>query len=315
MNAPQADTARPATSKIDQTLLGLGLMTLGFLCYSVADACAKGLSGQLHPIQIAWFRQTGLLAVALWMLSRQGPRILRTRRPVLQLLRGFAAAASATCFITSVRYVPLADSVAVSFVAPFVVTVLGALVLREPVGRRRWIAVAIGLAGTLIVIRPGLGMLHPAILLVVVAASLFALRQILSRLIGTVDSTQTTIAYSALTSVLLLTVPMLFVWRTPVGGTTIGLLCLIALAAGIGEFFVIRALELAQAVVLAPLQYSMILWSTTFGWLFFSQLPDHWTLIGAAIICGSGLYTLHRERLAIRERRRAAMTAERLMPR
>ncbi len=302
-NAPIATTEPPHANR---TGLAIGLMALGFMFFSAADATAKLLTQDFPPFQIAWFRQLGLLSAGLWFLATRGLPVLKTRRPVLQVLRGFAAALSASAFIFAIGYVPLADAVAVSFVAPFVVTILAALVLRETVGIRRWTAVTIGFIGTLIVIRPGLGLLHPAIFVVVGAASMFAMRQILSRILGPVDRTVTTITYTAISSVVLLTVPMLFVWRTPTEPWQVLLIMLLAVAAGTGELFIIRALELAEAATLAPLQYTMIVWSTGLSWLIFSQLPDGWTLLGAAIIMASGIYTLHRERLAIRQRRRLA---------
>jgi drug/metabolite transporter (DMT)-like permease len=282
----------------DRKMLGIGLMTLGFLCFAISDATAKFLTSDFHPLQVVWFRQLGLVAVSLWLLALQGLPILRTRHLGLQLSRGMVAALSSACFVFAVSYVPLADAVAVSFVAPFVVTVLGALILGETVGLRRWIGVSIGFAGTLIVIRPGMNVLHPAILLVLGAASLFAVRQIVSRILGPIDPTSTTIAYTAIGSAAILTVPMLLVWTAPGDLSQILLIALLGASAGAGEVFVIRALELAQAVTLAPLQYSMIVWSTCFGWLIFAQMPDSWTLAGAGVIVASGLYTLHRERIA-----------------
>ncbi len=301
MTHPTAPVISAPPPGRNQAMIGIGLMALGFLCYSVSDAMAKLLTRHLDPLQIVWMRQLGLLVVALSLLARRGLPILKTQRLGLQMTRGFAAALSSAAFITAVAYVPLADAVAVSFVAPFAVTVLGALILGEVVGIRRWTAVTIGFLGMLIVVRPGLGVFHPAMLLVVVAAMLFALRQILSRLLGPTESTVTTICYTSLGSTLLLTVPMLIVWRTPQGWAE--LLPVLALAgfAGAGEVLIIRALELTAAVILAPLQYTLIIWSTFFGWLFFAQLPDHWTLIGAAIIMASGAYTVHRERLAARK--------------
>lgn len=291
-----------------RTMLGIGLMALGFLCYSISDAVAKLLTHDLPPLQVVWFRQLGLLSVALWLLASRGVTVFRTRRPGLQISRGIVAALSSTCFIFAISYVPLADAVAVSFVAPFMVTVLGALILHEVVGIRRWLAVTMGFIGTLIVIRPGLGLFHPAIFLVVAAASFFAIRQILSRILGPVDATTTTIVYTSFASSAVLTVPALLLWRNPTELSQLGLIIVLAAAAGLGEVFVIRALELAQAVTLAPLQYTMIIWSTSLGWLFFSQLPDEWTLVGAAIIMASGIYTLHRERLAMRRAKRSAVS-------
>lgn len=273
-------------------------MALGMFLFAAVDAQAKFLTLTMHPVQIVWFRQLGLLVGVVFLLSLQGSSSLRTQFPALQILRGFLAVGSATLFVIAVSFVPLADAVAVAFVAPFIVTVLGAIILREPVGARRWIAVTIGFVGAMIVIRPGLGVIHPAIILVLVAAVLFALRQILSRVLSSSDRTVTTVAYTALVGSFVLTVPLPFVWQWPTTNSEILLLASIALLAALAELLVIKALETAQAVVVAPVQYSMLVWGTIYGYLLFSQLPDLWTLTGALIIVATGIYTFNRERKA-----------------
>lgn len=280
--------------------LGIAYMAAGMFLFAAVDAQAKFLTGSLHPIQIVWSRQFGLFVGVLVLLALRGPSLLRSRHPWLQIGRGVMAAVSAACFIVAVRYVPLADAVAVAFAAPFMVTLLGALVLREPVGIRRWSAVTIGFIGTLIVIRPGLGVIHPAVMLVLVAATLFALRQILSRVLTGADPVSTTVAYTGLAGSAVLTIPLPFFWQWPATGLEAVLLVSIAIMAGLAELLVIKALEVAQAVVVAPLQYSLLIWGTIYGYLIFGQLPDLWTWIGAAIIIVTGAYTLNRERLASR---------------
>jgi len=275
-------------------------MAAGMFLFSAVDTQAKFLTATLHPIQIVWSRQLGLLIGVLILLALRGVAILHTRHPGLQILRGGLAASSATLFIVAVSFVPLADAVAVSFVAPFIVTVLGALVLREPVGIRRWAAVTIGFLGTMIVIRPGLGVIHPAVVLVLLAATLFALRQILSRVLSSSDRTVTTLAYTALVGSLVLTVPLPFVWQWPTSAVEVALLVGIAIMAALAELLVIKALEVAQAVVVAPVQYTLLIWGTMYGYLVFSQLPDLWTWVGALIIVATGFYTLHRERVVAR---------------
>ena len=270
-------------------------MALAFFVFAAADTQAKFLTGSFHPVQIVWTRQLGLLTGVLVLLILKGPSILKTRYPGLQVLRGMLAVFSATAFIFALRYVPLADAVAVTFVAPFMVTIMGALFLGEKVGLRRWSAVTIGFIGTLIVIRPGLGVVHPAVFLVLVAATAFALRQILSRVLAALDRTATTVAYTAIASVLLLSAPLPFFWKAPEAGWELALLVGMAVCAAVGELLVIRALEIAQVIVLAPVHYSLIIWGTFYGWLVFDQLPDRWTWLGAAIIVATGLYILGRE--------------------
>lgn len=277
-------------------------MALGMFIFAAVDAQAKLLTETLHPFQIVWTRQLGLLLGALVFLVMRGPGLLRSKRPGLQVARGALAGASAAMFIFGVRYVPLADAVAITFVAPFMVTLAAAFVLRERVGIRRWAAVVLGFVGVLIVIRPGMGVMHPAAVFILIAATAFAGRQIISRILGRVDDTMTTVAYTALVSIALLTIPLPFVWQWPETRQEVALLVSFALMAGVAEFFVIKALEVGMAVAVAPVHYTIMIWGTFYGFVIFGDLPDLWTWVGAAIIIATGLYTLHREHLAARRR-------------
>jgi S-adenosylmethionine uptake transporter len=229
------------------------------------------------------------------LLVLKGTVILNTAHPWLQIGRGLLAGTSALLFIIAISVVPIADAVAVSFVAPFFVTILGALVLGEHVGLRRWTAIAVGFVACLIIIRPGLGVFHPAIILVVIAAIVYACRQILSRILSGSDSTITTVSYTGLTASVFLSLPLPFVWRTPVWGSEILLLLTLAVLAALAEIMVIKALELSQVVVLAPVHYTLLIWGTIYGWFVFDQLPDEWTWFGASIIFVTGIYMVRRE--------------------
>lgn len=279
---------------------GVVLMAVGMFLFSGVDTMAKFLTETVHPMQIVWFRQLGLFLGVGVMIVFQGTHLLRTNHPKLQVARGALAACSATLFIVGVQYVPLADAVAITFVAPFLVTVMAAVILREPVGYRRWIAVGVGFIGTMIVIRPGLGVIHPASGFLVVAASAFALRQVLSRMLAGDDRTQTTVAYTAIVSWCLLTIPLPVFWQTPTVGLELVLLIAIAVLAALAETLVIMALRASQAVVVAPVQYSLLIWGTGYGLIVFDQFPDMWTWIGATIIIATGLYTIQREWRATR---------------
>lgn len=270
-------------------------MGTGMFLFSAVDTIAKVLTETMHPLQIVWSRQLGLLIGILVVLAVRGLSILHTRNPGLQIARGAMAAGSACLFVYAISFVPLADAVAVTFVAPFLVTMIGALVLREPVGVRRWSAVALGFVGVLIVTRPGMGVVHPAVLLVLLAALLFALRQILSRMVARADPIITTVAYTAITASALMTIPLPFVWQTPTTSFELILLVSLALLAALAEIFVIKALDVADAVVVAPVHYSILIWATLYGFFVFDQLPDFWTWAGASIIIATGVYTLYRE--------------------
>ncbi|MEP5730890.1 MAG: DMT family transporter [Sulfitobacter sp.] len=271
------------------------MMGLGFLLFSVADTQAKLLTEFFHPVQIVWMRQFGLLAGVVVAFAILGPSIFATRHLALQFGRGLLAVTSAVCFIFAVKFVPLADAVAISFVAPFLVTAMGALFLGETVGPRRWAAVLVGFCGALIVIRPGMGVMHPAGFLVIVAATAFAARQVLSRHLAKDDRTVTTVAYTALVSTVVLTLPLPLFWKTPEVGLQWALLFGMAVFAALGELLIIKSLEIAHASVLAPVHYSLLIWGTFWGWLVFDQLPDIWTWVGAGVIVATGLYIIRRE--------------------
>ncbi|MBP0482723.1 DMT family transporter [Sagittula salina] len=297
----QATPVRHAPAPRDpENLKGMVLMALGFFSFAACDVQAKYLTEFFHAAQVVWFRQFGLFLGVALLIALKGPGLLRSHLPGLQVARGVCAVCSAVLFVIAVSYVPLADAVAVSFVAPFIVTLMGALFLRESVGLHRWGAVAVGFVGMLIVVRPGMGVLHPAILFVVGAASFFALRQVLSRSLSGADPVMTTVAYTSITSTTLLTLALPFVWTAPPDAFVWLIVAGMALTAALGEVLVIRALDIAQAVVVAPMHYSLIIWGTFYGFVVFGDLPDSWTLVGCAVIVASGLYTIHRERLRAR---------------
>jgi len=274
-------------------------MLCAMFLFSAGDTIAKLLTDSFHPVQIIWFRQLGLLLGVVVILAFKGTSVLHTRQPKLQICRGILAVASSLLFVFAVSHVPLVDAVAASFVAPFFLTILGAVILKEKVGIRRWSAVIVGFVGTLIVIRPGLGVIHPAVMLVVLAAAFYSTRQIVGRLLADTDKTTTTIAYTAITASTLISLPLAFFWHTPTSAQQWLLLLAMALTAGAGEILVIKSLEVTEAIVLAPIHYTLIIWGTVYGYFVFHQLPDRWTIIGAAIVVMAGLYTLRRGKKAL----------------
>lgn len=279
---------------------GLGLLALAYIAFAATDTMAKLLTETMHPVQIVWARQLGLVGAVLVVLCARGPRILRSGAPILQTARGIFAVAAPVCMASAFAFVPLADATAVTFVSPLFVSVLGVLFLGERLTRHRWIVMGLGLLGALVVIRPGLGVFHPAIALVLVAAVFLALRQVMSRPLSAKDSTATTLAYTALTGLLLISVPLPLVWQMPASGTVVALVVAMAVMAAIGEILTIRAFEIAEAVALAPMHYTLMIWATGFGWVVFGQLPDGWTWLGTAIIAGTGVYILVSNRVASR---------------
>ena len=269
-----------------RNLHGALLMMAAMFIFAILDAVAKYLTQYHHPLQIAWVRQTGLLLIALVFLFRSGTVVLETNHKLLQFVRGILAALSACFFIVGLAEVPLADATTVTFFAPLFVVMFGALFLKEPVGIYRWAAVFVGLGGTLLIVRPGFEGFNWYLLLPLIACVFFALRQILSRYLAPSDSVITTICP-----------PAYFVWETPESMTISLLMIFLALSGGVGEILVIKSFQHGLAVVVAPMHYTILIWTVIYGYLFFGQLPDALTCLGGLIIISSGLFTLYREQI------------------
>ncbi|MFK7891757.1 MAG: DMT family transporter [Granulosicoccus sp.] len=276
---------------------GVVYMLGAMFLFATADAHAKYLTAYFHPTQIIWFRQLGLVIGVLYLIYRHGSVLFVTQQRSMQICRGILVVLSSVLFVSAIKYVALADAVAASFVAPFFVTIFGVLILGEKVGIRRWAAVVLGFIGAFIIVRPGLGLVHPAALLVVLAAAIYAMRQVIGRYLSRSDKTLTTITYTALTSGILISIPLPWFWKTPEALSLWMLLISMSVLAGIGEVLLISALEAAKAATVAPIHYTLIIWGTGYGYLFFNQFPDRWTWVGTAIIVAAGMYNLRREKL------------------
>jgi drug/metabolite transporter (DMT)-like permease len=189
---------------------------------------------------------------------------------------------------------PLADVHAVLALTPLVVTALSVPLLKEQVGPRRWAAVGAGFLGVLIVLRPGLGVMHPAALVALLAVLLYALYQILTRLAGRFDSSETSLLWQLVVGSLVLSFVVPFVWRPPAVQHW-PLFVVVAALGGVGHYCLIKALQLAPASVVQPFTYTLLLWAVVIGFVGFGDLPDGWTLLGGALIVAAGTYTAVRE--------------------
>jgi len=283
----------------DDPFRGIIFAVSATILFASSDTISKYLSGGLPIIEFIWIRYALNTLFAL-CLPRPTPRPVRlSRHPVLQTLRGLCAVGSSVLFVMGVRQMTMAQATTISFLSPLLVTVLSIPLLHEVVGIRRWAAVATGMLGMIVVVRPGLDGFQPAALFGVASASCWALSLILTRKLATDDPPRTTVLWSAVTGLLLLTLALPFSavwpdWRQ--FGLSVGMG---VLATG-GQWLVILAHRIAAASVLAPMFYAQLIWSTLGGYLVFNNLPDEWTGAGATIIIASGLYTAHRERMRAR---------------
>ncbi len=275
--------------------LAIFLMAVVALLFAIIDAKARFLTQTIDPLVVAWSRQSGLLIVLLALYLLSGYSVFKTYYFWLQVLRGCLTAASAVLYIYVLKFVPLVEVIAVTFIAPLFMCLLAVIFLSERMSPFRWAVLTFGFLGAMIIIRPGLGLFHPAIFLVLLEALLFSLRQIITRKISDKDPPTCTIAYTAIVGWLLLCLPLPWVWVTPESSLEIVFLISTSLLAALAEVLTIVALARALVNVVAPVHYSMLIWGTLISWVFFDHFPDSWTILGGSIIVISGLLLMRKE--------------------
>jgi drug/metabolite transporter (DMT)-like permease len=289
--------ARIAPARADHPFKGIALILASTVFLGTSDVTAKYLSATLPSIEIAWIRfLTFALIMSPAMLPGSPLYALRTARPGLQAMRGIALLGSSLFFISGLRFLPIAEASATGFVAPLFVTALSIFLLGESVGVRRWLATAIGLIGVLIILRPGTSAFHPAAFFPIISALAWAATLIMTRMMSGREHAITTMTYSSIVGVGILSVLVPFVWVAP-SWHDILFGIFIGIASTAGQWIVVLAFRYADASVLAPFSYTQLLWVSILGFLIFGEIPDIWTVIGAAFIVASGLYTAHRERV------------------
>jgi drug/metabolite transporter (DMT)-like permease len=298
LSLPEKKSSTPAApARADHPFRGIALILASTVFLGSSDATSKYLSATLPSIEIAWIR---FLVFALVMLPAMLPGspwyAMQTQLRGFQVMRGAALLGSSLFFISGLRFLPIAEASATSFVSPLFVTALSIVFLGESVGLRRWLATAVGLVGVLIILRPGSGAFHPAALFSIVSALAWACTLIMTRVMSGTERAITTMAYSSITGLAILSVLVPFVWVTP-SWHDIFFGIVIGVASTAGQWIVVLAFRYANASVLAPFSYTQLLWVSFLGFLIFGEVPDVWTVTGAAFIVASGLYTAHRERL------------------
>jgi drug/metabolite transporter (DMT)-like permease len=274
---------------------GIALYLAAILSFSCLDTLAKHMTRDYHVMQIAWGRYVFSAAFLLALVPRYGLwKPLRSARPWFQVMRAFLLAVVSLMFFTSVTFLPLADVTAIGFVAPLILTGLAHFVLMEKVGIRRWAAICVGFCGVLVIIRPGLDVVHWAAFVALAMASSNAIYHLATRMLAGVDSAQTTIFYTGIVGALGFSLFVPFFWTPPDLAGWIGMIAL-GLFGSLGHYLLIQAYALAPASLLAPYTYTAIVWVTIMGYLAFGDFPDFWTMTGAAIVIASGIYVFYRE--------------------
>ncbi|MBP6819312.1 MAG: DMT family transporter [Ferrovibrio sp.] len=281
-----------------QTAIGIGYMVMAAAVFGVMDALVKWLAGSYPTAQIMFCRSFFAFPPILFMLWRNGGGIalLHTRRLAGHGIRSIYGCLAMLCFFYSYRTLPLADVTAISFSAPIFVAVLSVWLLKEKVGPHRWSAILVGFLGMLVILRPGQGEggIPAASLLVVLATFFYSMALIQIRKLTATENSVTTAFYFTGFCTIYTGLLMPWFWVAPTAADW-PLLIGVGLLGGLAQLFMTRAFSLAAASIVAPFDYTHLLWSVLLGWYLFGDFPDMWTWAGAAIVIASGLYILYRE--------------------
>ena len=278
---------------------GIALLLAAIFLFSLMDAMAKLAAGLGYPpMQVVFVRLAINLALVLALFAPRLRQVARTRHPGLQVLRGLTQVATVGLFFISLRHIGLAQATALTDINPVLIILLAAVFLGETITRRKLIAIVTALAGALIVLRPGLGVVQPAAILPLIAAVTYAIGAIATRLVRG-DSTATSVLWGTTIATAVAGLAMPLVW-VPIAPGDLWVFALMGLVGTVAQAALIRAYALGEASVLAPFGYVGLIWAGLWGWLIFDMLPDIWTVIGALVIAGAGLYLWRGEAQAAR---------------
>ena len=285
-----------------QSLGILALLGSVFL-FTLMDATGKHLTqAGYHPGQIVWCRMALNLVIVMLVLAPRLKQVARSASPLLQVGRGLTQLASIGLFFTALPFIGLAEATAIMDINPVLITLGAALFLGERIGLRRIAGITAALAGALIVIRPGAGVFQPAALLPLMAAITYAAGAIMTRLVRG-DGTATSILWSTGVATLGASFVAPFVWQ-PIAAGDLWAFAAMGLLGTLAQALLIRAFAMAEAAAIAPFGYTGLIWAGLWGWLFFGAVPDGWTILGAIVIVGAGLYVWAREAQAMQETQR-----------
>ncbi|MBT5433598.1 MAG: DMT family transporter [Rhodospirillaceae bacterium] len=273
------------------------LVSLSILCFAFSDALVKWIAHTYDATQIIMIRSLVALPLIAMLLSRAG--VWHRLREVQQgwlISRVIFGSMSFVTFIQALKFLPLAETIAVSFAGPLFITALSVPLLKETVGPRRWSAVIVGLIGVVIIMRPGAGVFHPAALWALGSAALYAMTAISTRKLAMRTPTAVVLAWVNLYVLIMMTGGVLIfdTWVTP---SLHDLMFLIGIGftSTVGQYLGVEAYRRAQPSMLAPFDYTALVWGAMLGFMFWGEIPSWSLVVGSVVLVASGLYILHRE--------------------
>ncbi|MEM7564214.1 MAG: DMT family transporter [Pseudomonadota bacterium] len=289
MNAPSDSGDRP--------LAGILMMLIGIAAFSVMDATLKWLTEGYSIAQVVMLRSWfGLPLLCLFALYGNRLTALKTSNPGIHFVRYLLVLILSFSFFWALSQMKLVDAIAITFAAPIFITALSVPLLKESVGLKRWLAIAVGFSGVLIMLRPGSGVFQWASIIVLGSVLVYSLLMITTRAYKSSESTASLMLYPQLGMTITGFVLLPFFWKTP-DLADLGLFALAGTFGSIGVMCVTHAFRLGAAAVISPFEYSALIWASLLGYLLWDELPDSFTLVGAAVVIASGLYIVYRETL------------------
>ena len=285
-----------APSRTHNPRLGIILLVTAGFFLTANDAAIKWITETLPVGEIMFLRSAvSVLMILAYAALFPGLKELRIVSFGGQAVRATMMLVAVVCYVTGLQYLQLADQIAAGFTTPFFIALIASPVLGERVGLHRWLAIVVGFAGAVVLLRPSSAGIQWAILLPLGAALASAMRDVITRRISVTETSLAMLFYTSLLECAAgLAAAPFGGWVTP----SSGILALLALASMLfmaAQFLTIEAFRNAQAAVIAPFRYALLIWGTVWGLVIWGDLPDAWTLTGAGIIVGSGLYLYYRE--------------------
>jgi drug/metabolite transporter (DMT)-like permease len=285
-----ADSAR-------NRLIGIGLVSICYLLFSLLDGSAKWLVGSMPVVMVVWLRfATHAVIAGAVLLPLQGKALLRTHHLRWHLLRAVMFMAMTGINFWALQYLQLTVTASIFFSVPLMIGLASALVLGEKIDAGRWIAILAGFAGVMVIVRPGGAEFHPAMLAAVVNAILYAAFLMMTRRLAAYDSPETIQYLPALGAAIGLAPFALAAWEPPQGWLEWTVACLLGVLGGVGHYLLALAHRYAPSSVIAPFLYQQVIYMALFGYLVFGDVPSPAVWVGAAIVIASGLYLFSRER-------------------
>ena len=279
--------------KLSTTSIGIIFAILAYFSFSLLDTIQKTAVIYHSIFQILFLKYifTLFLSVAE-SYRKKNNNFFISKNFKLQITRSILSIIESGCFVLSFKYLTLADAHSIASLTPVIVVALSAIILRENVNLKTWIAIFFGFLGVLIIMRPGLSIFDPKSLIPLVAAFFLSLYQIVTRKVSENDSSETSLFYTSILGIILMSFMLPFFWQ-PMQSFSYFIFLGVGFFFSVGIYFQIIALGYAKASVVQPFHYTLVLWAIILGYIFYNDLPDIPTLIGATVITISGIYVLN----------------------